>query len=346
MRALSRAGRRTNVAALAVLGLAMGSGVLAFATGSEAAVRVVVAVHGIAGLCLVLLTPWKAVIVRRGLAKAGRGLGGRGASVALGALVLLVVGTGIAHAVGATGPYLGVTMMQVHVGTAIVVGGLVLVHAWGRHQRPRRSDLGRRGLLRAGALAGGGVLLWSATEVAAGAVSLPGAGRRATGSHERGTDDPGRMPVTQWLSDSVPAVDAARFRLEVVAGRTVALGVRDLDGSDSVRAVLDCTGGWYAEQDWRGMRLDHLLAETVGVPAHGRSVDVVSLTGYRRRLPLTDTSRLLLATSVAGRPLSRGHGAPVRLVAPGRRGFWWVKWVARIEVVDAPWWLQPPFPGQ
>jgi DMSO/TMAO reductase YedYZ molybdopterin-dependent catalytic subunit len=30
----------------------------------------------------------------------------------------------------------------------------------------------------------------------------------------------------------------------------------------------------------------------------------------------------------------------VRLVAPGRRGFWWVKWVARLDVVDEPWRLQ------
>ncbi|MDT5134639.1 MAG: hypothetical protein QOE41_3950, partial [Mycobacterium sp.] len=35
-----------------------------------------------------------------------------------------------------------------------------------------------------------------------------------------------------------------------------------------------------------------------------------------------------------------------RIVAPGRRGFWWVKWVASVEVVDEPWWWQPPFPLQ
>ena len=89
------------------------------------------------------------------------------------------------------------------------------------------------------------------------------------------------------------------------------------------------------------------LTEVTGpyLPGDG-SVDVVSRTGYRRRLPLRDASSLLLATSAAGQPLSDGHGAPVRLVAPGRRGFWWVKWVERIEVVDAPWWRQPPFPLQ
>jgi DMSO/TMAO reductase YedYZ molybdopterin-dependent catalytic subunit len=154
------------------------------------------------------------------------------------------------------------------------------------------------------------------------------------------------MPVTQWISDTVPDGAAATLEL-VAAGRRVRVPVADLDRGDAVRAVLDCTGGWYAAQDWRGVRLDRLLAEHLGgeLPADG-SVDVVSVTGYRRRLPLHEAGGLLLATSAAGRSLSRGHGAPVRLVAPGRRGFWWVKWVTRLEVVDAPWWLQSPFPLQ
>jgi DMSO/TMAO reductase YedYZ molybdopterin-dependent catalytic subunit len=49
---------------------------------------------------------------------------------------------------------------------------------------------------------------------------------------------------------------------------------------------------------------------------------------------------------VAGAPLSPGHGAPVRLVAPGRRGFWWVKWVESVTVEPEPAWWQPPFPVQ
>jgi DMSO/TMAO reductase YedYZ molybdopterin-dependent catalytic subunit len=51
-----------------------------------------------------------------------------------------------------------------------------------------------------------------------------------------------------------------------------------------------------------------------------------------------------LATRVGGAPLAARHGFPLRLVAPGRRGFWWVKWVERIELQPTPWWWQPPFP--
>jgi DMSO/TMAO reductase YedYZ molybdopterin-dependent catalytic subunit len=232
----------------------------------------------------------------------------------------------------------------------VATAALVLVHAWGRRQRPRAADLQRRALLRAGALAGGAAALWAAGEGLLRLTGAPGARRRATGSAERGTDAPALMPVTQWIADEVPA--AAHAAVEVVgAGRRVRVPVAQLARGDTVRAALDCTGGWYAVQDWSGVRLDRLLAEPLGaaLPAgssSGGSIDVVSVTGYRRRLPLSDAGGLLLATAAAGRPLGAGHGAPVRLVAPGRRGFWWVKWVARVEVVDAPWWLQPPFPLQ
>ena len=71
-----------------------------------------------------------------------------------------------------------------------------------------------------------------------------------------------------------------------------------------------------------------------------------SVTGYSRRFAPDELGDLLLATSMGGAPLLPVLGAPVRLVAPGRRGFWWVKWVAAVEVGDAPAWWQPPLPLQ
>ena len=344
-----RAGRRTNLGLLALLLLAGSSGLLAYGVGTPAPARVVVAAHGAFGLGLLLLVPWKAVVVRRARRRPA-GLRAPTPAVSLGVLVGLTVATGLLHSAGVAGPWPALgdsTTLVVHVALAVTSGAVLVVHVWGRRQRPRATDLSRRSLLQAGALGLGAAALWTAVEGTFRLTGAAGAERRVTGSVERGTDDPAAMPVTQWFTDTVP--DTVGETLQVTAGDRVArVPLADLDrAEDTVRAALDCTGGWYAEQDWRGRRLDRLLADVLpgALPPDG-SIDVVSSTGYRRRLPLRDAPTLLLATRVAGRPLSRGHGAPVRLVAPGRRGFWWVKWVARIDVVDAPWWAQPPFPLQ
>lgn len=337
-----RAGRRTNLGLLLVLLLAFGTGAVAFAVGTPGPARVVGVAHGAAGLALVLLVPWKQAIVRGGLTRAS----GRGAwpGIALALLLGLCLVGGVLHALGGFRTYVGLTAMQLHVGAALVAAPLVLWHVWTHRQRPRRTDLSRRSVLRGAALGAGGLAVWLGLEGIARATGLPGAGRRSTGSHEVGSGDPEQMPVTQWVSDDVPVVEADAWQLAVVAsGAERTIGLAELAAvGDTVTAVLDCTGGWYAEQVWRGVRLDRLLPAGDG----SRSIDVVSVTGYRRRLPRADATHLLLATQVGGQPLSAGHGAPLRLVAPGRRGFWWVKWVARLELTDEPWWWQSPYPLQ
>ena len=52
-------------------------------------------------------------------------------------------------------------------------------------------------------------------------------------------------------------------------------------------------------------------------------------------LPLEEalTGGALLARRLNGQPLTPTHGAPLRLVAPGRACFYSVKWVDRLEVL-------------
>jgi DMSO/TMAO reductase YedYZ molybdopterin-dependent catalytic subunit len=217
--------------------------------------------------------------------------------------------------------------------------------------RARRTDLSRRALLRTGAVAATAALALLVVEGATRLAALPGARRRFTGSlplaATGATADPARIPVTQWLDDRVQVLDPAAWRLRVRAGDAARDWTYDeLAGfGDRVEAVLDCTGGWYARATWEGARLDRLLPPgTMERPGTAASLVVTSATGYRRRLPLADARSLYVATRLGGRPLSAGHGFPARLVAPGRRGFWWVKWVTAIDLDPAPWWRQPPFP--
>jgi len=341
--------RRTNLALLVVLVAALATGGLAFAAGTGWGRPVVVA-HALAGLAVLVLAPWKSPVVRRGLAR--RAGPGRWASVTFGVLVLVAVAAGLAHATGTLTGLGPVSAMQVHVGAALAAVPLLVWHAAARGgARARRTDLSRRALLRTGAVAATAGLALLVMEGATRLAALPGARRRFTGSlplaATGATADPARIPVTQWLDDRVQVLDPAAWRLRVRAGDAARdWTYEELAGfGDRVEAVLDCTGGWYARATWEGVRLDRLLPPgTMRRPGIAASLVVTSATGYRRRLPLADARSLYVATRLGGRPLSAGHGFPARLVAPGRRGFWWVKWVTAIDLDPAPWWRQPPFP--
>ncbi|MEP7105762.1 MAG: molybdopterin-dependent oxidoreductase, partial [Chloroflexota bacterium] len=231
--------------------------------------------------------------------------------------------------------------MELHVGAAIAAVPLVAWHVLARPARLPRAELSRRNLLRGAAGLGLAAATYAGGEVALRAARLPGASRRFTGSYEIGSFDPAAMPVSSWMFDPVPQLESARWRLSV-AGRET--GYSDLAGfDDRVRAVLDCTGGFCSQQDWAGVRLDRLLR---GSLAGAGSIRVVSATGYDRRFPVADAGRLVLALRMGGVALSADHGFPARLVAPDRRGFWWVKWVVAIEPDPVPHWWQPPFPVQ
>lgn len=333
-----RAGRRTNLALLALLAAAGVTGALSFATGGSW-VRWAVVAHGVAGLGIVALTPWKSAISARGLRRhAPR----RTPSFALTASVVATIVTGIGHATGLLVSLGPVSAMQVHVAAAVASLPLAAWHILARKTVPHRTDLSRRNLLRGGVLLGGAAAGYAAVEGFVHVAALPGHARRSTGSYERGSFQPAAMPVTQWLNDPVPAVDLDGWILRIAD----ADGERDVAYEElfahrnAVQAVLDCTGGWYAEQEWEGVVLSDLLAGD----DRAASIEVFSLTGYVRRLPVEDAGQLLLATRVGGRALSAGHGFPLRLVAPGRRGFWWVKWVDRVSLSETPWWWQAPFP--
>lgn len=314
--------RLTNLALLSLLILAFFSGWVAFELSGQPA-RATLVIHAAAGVAIVLLVPWKALIARRGLRRP-RPLRWASLVLALGVVVSLVFG--FVHSLGR--PDIGyLTALDFHIGAAICVVPFVLWHVLARPARLRRADLSRRNFLKGAALVSASVF---------GVAVLPAAKRAPTGSYQAAYAVP-----TQWMFDSAPVVDVAGWRL-AAGGR--AWTYQDLvQFDDRVTAVLDCTGGWYSEQEWSGVWLNRLLpAGLDGVS----SILARSVTGYCRRFDISDAPGLLLATRLDGATLEIGHGFPVRLVAPRRRGFEWVKWVVSIETDAAPGWWQPPFPLQ
>jgi hypothetical protein len=294
------------------------------------------AAHGVIGVSLLLLVPAKI----RGPVATGfrRGRTSRWVSAVFGVLVLATIGLGIAHA---TGLWHGVgqwSPLWTHELFGFAVIPLFVWHLLSRPVRPRATDLDRRSLLGGGLVVGVAAGAYLAQETVTRVAGLDGGTRRGTGSHEVASFDPGAMPAVIWLDDSTPGdTDAATWPL-VVGGESVSIASLRARARPVV-ARLDCTGGWWSEQRWEGVPLSQLLRDP-----GGRSVRVASATGYDRLFGLDVLDDIYLAVGYGGEPLRARHGAPVRLIVPGRRGPWWVKWVTSVEPSDRPPWLQLPLP--
>jgi hypothetical protein len=315
--------RLTDWSLALAVGAAFGTGMISLVSGHPEQ-WLVFALHGMAGLWLLLLLWGK---LRRVLPRLlHRRYWDR--ATLLGAAAALVV----ALALGSGSWWV--------FGGDLYVGGFNLLnwHILARAKPPRARDVrGRRQMLRASALLLGGAALWPVQQALGRRLGLAGADRRFTGSREAASYSGNAFPATSWVADQPRPIDAGHWRL-VVGGAVrapLSLSYADLLAAhDLLEATLDCTGGFYSTQLWRGIRVGRLL-ERAGLAEGAAWVRFVSVTGYRWSLPVAEAADALLATHVGGEPLSHDHGAPTRLVAAGRRGFEWVKWVARIDVLTA-----------
>ena len=231
------------------------------------------------------------------------------------------------------------TVLTLHIWAALalvpIAAAHLIPHRWRLIRPPRRragrgAVVSRRTLLATGALAALGVVVWGATNVLD---AVQGGVRRFTGS--RWLPAGGIPPPTTFFGEGAPPIDRDAWRLRV-HGRVATerfMSLADLAriGASETTAVLDCTSGWVMETTWQGVALAAVLDEA-GLTAGAHTVTVRSETGWFARMPVEEARRAFLATGVAGQPLPSGNGAPLRLVAPDRRGLEWVKWVDEIEV--------------
>jgi DMSO/TMAO reductase YedYZ molybdopterin-dependent catalytic subunit len=327
--------RLTNDLQLALVLAQVLGGVLGWALAVDLA-RPLYDVHRALGVAIILLLGWKQAIAFGSLRRRLNRRGGWDRSIVWGSVggigLLATLTIGLAWTVNLISfDWLwGYSPLNVHVFIGIGLVPFIAAHLLLRRRQnlvsaPLRS---RRTLLRVAGLSLGTLVGWQAIERLAPMVRLP------TGSKPTVSFSANAFPAEIWLFDAVPLLDAATYRLNVV-GRAFSLDeLTSLHTSQTVQAVLDCTSGWWSEQVWSGPGVLDVL-RTAGLSPDVDHLAFESTTGHRIVFALGDLEAAILATHVGGEPLSAGHGFPLRLVVPGWRGYHWVKWLARVDVVSA-----------
>ncbi|HZR38921.1 MAG TPA: molybdopterin-dependent oxidoreductase [Ktedonobacteraceae bacterium] len=303
----------------------------------------VFALHSVAGFWVLLLLWGKLRRVWPRLVQARRW----DRRTIYGLLALIFVGCALASGIwwvaGGSWDFAGFNLLNWHILLGFTLTVAVLIHLFARAKRLRKRDLsGRRRVLHFGSLLLGSISLWPLQQQAERVLSLPGANQRFTGSRESESYQGNLFPTSSWVADHPHALDVHTWHLSLGGAITTPREFsydEVVAADDELEATLDCTGGFYSTQRWRGIRVGSLLNQ-ITLHSDARFVSFISVTSYRWSLPLSEARNVLLATHIDDEPISHDHGFPLRLVAPGRRGFQWVKWITRIEV------LTEPDPGQ
>jgi len=164
-----------------------------------------------------------------------------------------------------------------------------------------------------------------------------------------------RFYVRTCASHLLDSEKAWQIRLGGLVDKNVTLSILDLKkGARPVGLhLMECSGnaratryGMISVADWSGTLMSDVLELCKSKPRATRVV-VSGFDSYAATsatsLPGADwvftveqlkTSRAFLATEMNGHPLSKDHGAPVRLIMPGWYGCASIKWVNAITFVD------------
>ena len=231
----------------------------------------------------------------------------------------------------------GYSPMTVHV--ALGIGLLPLVaHAHAASQATER----RQRTDSVAAHAPGNVDTWPRHARWAGklidrvaAQRIPAGERLATGSKHVASFSGNAYPAEIWLFDQVPLIDREAVAPAPDGARCRSRGCSATPTSKRCPRTRP-PPSWTAPAAGGRSRSGRATASATwsvprGVEHDVTEVAAVSVTGHRCAFPIADLEQALLVTHVGDEPLSPGHGYPVRLAVPGRRGYQWVKWLDRIE---------------
>src|SRR5215211_6371272 len=232
-------------------------------------------IHRGAAWALILLIPWKSLISWRSLR---RRLDHRfdhnvmilvSLVLAAATLIVLVLGLMWTWNLGEYYVWIGpfaYSGIGWHWGIALGLAPLFLIHVWRRWPRPKKADFaGRRQALKLIGLGAAAVVTWGMAETLSKVFQSDEAPRRFTGSREDGSFAGLDYPVTSGADQGKVRLSSESWNLSVKGAVKTPLILTYVDvlalSASELTATLDCTGGWYTTQVWRGVRLVDLLEQ-------------------------------------------------------------------------------------
>ncbi|MCR4404546.1 MAG: molybdopterin-dependent oxidoreductase [Candidatus Acetothermia bacterium] len=102
-------------------------------------------------------------------------------------------------------------------------------------------------------------------------------------------------------------------------------------------AAVDCVEGWSVKALWEGIPLKAIFALVQPKPG-ANTVIFHAQDGYTTSLPLAYLLEkdIIIADRINGLPLPAALGFPFILVAEGKWGYKWARWITEIELSDNP----------
>jgi len=161
--------------------------------------------------------------------------------------------------------------------------------------------------------------------------------------------NPGDVPVGQhWIKDwpvrtaePRPDMDPESWTLRItgMVERSLILTFQEIRELGTVEILRDfhCVESWSVPHNkWKGVPVHRVLERANPLP-DARYAIVSSPGGYGTNLLLEVLLRpdTLLAWERNGKPISRDHGYPLRLIVPDLYAYKSAKWVSEIRLLDA-----------
>ena len=150
------------------------------------------------------------------------------------------------------------------------------------------------------------------------------------------------MPISSQGNNAIEGtqyIDKASYRLEIfgLVNGSQNLSYEELLALPAYSEVvyMPCVEGWGFYAKWTGFRVTDLLNRS-GLQPDADYVVFHTAEGYSTGLPLDylRDNAVLLAYGINDVTLPPERGFPLQLVAKGRYGYKWAKWITKIEVTD------------